>query len=326
MKIQNAKELLSKIETDLKAAELTKKGFVKHCDDLGEKKELIKNLIYFLSEISAEKKYDFIDSFAKFSGILRKNVSDTVSGNDLKQEYHTVLKLVDLVDVDSSCALGDKFNTYALAMDALRNRGLDELIMPLFVKDDGSIVFRPYSMPELQLAKLEDFFTYIDADGNERSIEDRLRFWKSYSHSCTGIIGDGKGNFKIDSISKDLILIDKDFNSSVLLVNYDSINQPSFKYDKKFFERGLKTSEAADFEPFRLLFGDDDIGKSIISESNDVITKNNLDKNGMGLYVPEDLEGLRALYSDYGSNVNSYYLLNNARFLLSSPREKLHEK
>ena len=125
MKIQNAKELLSKIETDLKAAELTKKGFVKHCDDLGEKKELIKNLIYFLSEISAEKKYDFIDSFGKFNNILKKNATLNLLSADLKHEYNVMLKLIDLVDVDSSCALGDKSNTYALAMDALRNRGLD---------------------------------------------------------------------------------------------------------------------------------------------------------------------------------------------------------
>ena len=102
MKIQNAKELLSKIETDLKAAELTKKGFVKHCDDLGEKKELIKNLIYFLSEISAEKKYDFIDSFGKFNNILKKNATLNLLSADLKHEYNVMLKLIDLVDVDSS--------------------------------------------------------------------------------------------------------------------------------------------------------------------------------------------------------------------------------
>ncbi|MFH1456327.1 MAG: hypothetical protein ABIF40_05260, partial [archaeon] len=114
-------------------------------------------------------------------------------------------------------------NTYALGVHKLRNECKLEDSHPTFVLD-GNRVFRPLTFRETIEARVNDYETLKDRDGNVRSKEDQLKLFKRYLHSCTGVAyKKSTTKFKIIPVCADLIGIDKDFNQHFLPINYANL-------------------------------------------------------------------------------------------------------
>jgi len=93
---------------------------------------------------------------------------------------------------------------------------------PTFTLDDGSKIYRPLTFKETIEARINDY--------ESSTPEERLKLFKSWNNTCTGIAYKANGiikkstKFKIIPQAKELILLPQDYNQSTLPVEYDKIS------------------------------------------------------------------------------------------------------
>ena len=115
--------------------------------------------------------------------------------------------------------------TYAIAVHVLRGAcNVNSSAHPLFTRGNRSRIYRPLTFKETIKAKVEDYNTTHDKDGNERTLDERLRFFNKYIDSCTGMAYKTKSTeFQIILECEPLIEIARDFNEAFLPDSYASV-------------------------------------------------------------------------------------------------------
>ncbi len=118
-------------------------------------------------------------------------------------------------------------DTYADGVDALReDLKLSPAAHPVFVKEDGGTIYRPLTFKETIKARVENYEKTHNADGTERTMDDRLYLITvRWNDSCTAVAYKaGTTNFKIIPQSQDLITIQVDFKEAFMDVSYRSLS------------------------------------------------------------------------------------------------------
>lgn len=199
--------------------------------------------------------------------------------------------------------------TYAIAVHVLRGACHVNLsTQPLFTREDGSRIYRPLTFKETIQAKIEDYNTTHDKDGNERTLDDRLRFFNKYIDSCTGMSYKKESTeFQIILECSPLIEIARDFNEAFLPDSYASVKN-GIKLNSsgrgKKYNQSLTKQEIENHEGWRtavddvaLLRNHRDIVFSALAARND----GNMPDKAMGFYVRSntDEDELRALFVSY---------------------------
>ena len=221
-------------------------------------------------------------------------------------------------------------STYARGVHAMQKACEKETssLHPLFIIDNGSQIYRPLTFKEVIQARVTDYNTLQDEDGNERDLEDRLRFFNHWIDSCTGMAYKaGTTKFKVIPLCRELITIKKSFNDAFLPVQYDNIVGVELDTGKGEYDRSLTKKEVVNHKAWLAAVEDD---KSLLKEYRDIVfaqlkTRYNLD-TGMGFYfadVGEEDDELRALLVDNLSGSSSAFgsdsLLSGGSFLLVAP-------
>lgn len=227
----------------------------------------------------------------------------------------------------------DYFNTYALGVDHIRSISITpNNTQPIFVKPDGSNIYRPLTMLESLEVMVNDYNTLKDASGQDRTSEDRKKLLSNYKFTCTGIAYKAGGKeIKIIPQSTELITIPSTHNSAFLPITYNNIigtilNPANAKYNQL-----LSETEVNNHPAWIASVGDTKQGRNILKEYTSMIFKILSEKQqttAMGFYTNQNptTDELRALYVRViGSNsfANGSYDLNYyARFLLVAPQKK----
>ncbi|MBU2590383.1 MAG: hypothetical protein KKB39_06500, partial [Nanoarchaeota archaeon] len=158
-----------------------------------------------------------------------------------KEEIERMKKALGITDSDESgdnkdtstdlsnleYILMPKADTYALGVEALQNScNVDPSNAQfMFTQDDTSRIIRPLTFEENIKARVDDYETLFDKNGNERDLEARKRLFQIGLDSCTGIAYKAKTTkFKILNECSELINIASNFNSKYLPINYRGIN------------------------------------------------------------------------------------------------------
>jgi hypothetical protein len=218
-------------------------------------------------------------------------------------------------------------STYALGVQALRNLSASSPDHPIFPRSDGSDIIRPLSFNEVIRAKLEDFNTLRDESGNERSLDDRLKFFDTYIDSSTGIAYKrGTKEFKIIPLCEPLITIDRGFNDRFMAVNYDSILGAELDSSAGKYGELLTKDEIENHPAWRTaLLGDVDLLRNyrdVVFEALKGRNDGNMPEKAMGFWVLKNLpeDQLLALFVYYLNDSSNAYgnndLSNNASFFL----------
>ncbi len=235
--------------------------------------------------------------------------------------------------VEGSYLLMPQASTYAQGAYAMRKACEKETSSPhpLFTVDDGSQIYRPLTFKEVIQAKVTDYNTLLDEEGNDRTLEDRLRFFENWIDSCTGMAYKaGTTAFKVIPMSKELITIKKSFNEEFSPIEYDDMVGVELDTSKGKYDDSLTKKEVINHKAWLAAVEED---KVLLKEYRDIVfdqLKTKYDRDtGMGFYfadVGEEDDELRALFvyslnysSDaYGSND----LSSSGSFLLVAPSRK----
>jgi len=207
--------------------------------------------------------------------------------------------------------LMDETDTYAQGVQALRDacEADPNSSHPQFTRDDGSLIYRPLTFKETIQEKVDDFNKLNDDEGNERNLDDRLRFFDHWVDSSTGIAYKaGTKNFKIVQICQPLVCIDKDFDDAFLTVGYESIEGIKLISEGGTYNKSLSKRQVLEHEAWQTTVEED---KSLLKEYCDIVfaqlkERYNIEK-GMGFYVVSetDEDQLRALFV-FSLDSNSY--------------------
>src|SRR3989344_8632286 len=229
--------------------------------------------------------------------IINKGSGDTSNG-DIKGRYE----------------LMPQANTYALGVEAVRNTATNNP----FIQDNGSRIYRPLTFKENIEARVNDYETSKDKDGNERTPEERLRFFNTWLDSSTGIaFKKGSTLFKIINECSELITIDSAFNEAYLPVDYSKLQGNELDSSKGTYNKGLTKEQVIEHESWiAALQGD----KSLLKNYAEIVFNVKKGNELMGFYVRSNTgnDELRALCvgslaSD--SNAGDRVLGSVARFL-----------
>ena len=235
--------------------------------------------------------------------------------------------------LEGSYILMDQTDTYAKGVHALRKASQKYTASPhpTFTKSDGSQIYRPLTFKEVIQARVTDYNTLLDEEGNERTLEGRLRFFKKWIDSCTGMAYKANTTkFKLINVCPELITISKGFNDNFLSINYDSVTGIELDSSKGKYDESLTKKEVINHKAWLAAVEED---KVLLKEYCDIVFDQLKKKygrdTGIGFYffdVGEDDE-LRALFVDSlnnNSNAGGFSYLNlSGSFLLVAPsREK----
>lgn len=238
------------------------------------------------------------------------------------------------VVLEGTYILMDQADTYAKGAYALQKacQKRTDSPHPQFTLDDGSQIYRPLTFKEVIQAKVIDYNTLHNEEGNERDLEDRLRFFNHWIDSCTGMAYKaGTTKFKVVPVCKELITIKKGFNEEFLPIEYDSIVGLELDTGEGKYDTSLTKKEVMNHKAWLAAVDED---KSLLKEYRNIVfdqLKAKYDRDiGMGFYfadVGEEDDELRALFVnnlDNNSNADgNNNLLSNGSFLLVAPsREK----
>ena len=116
--------------------------------------------------------------------------------------------------------------TYALGVQQLRDECAKDPNPnhPTYTLSDGSKVIRPLTFKENLEARVNEYNTLKNADGSNRTKEERLRLFNTCLDSCCGTAYQrGSTKFKIILQCSELISIDSAFNQSFLPIDYSQI-------------------------------------------------------------------------------------------------------
>jgi len=130
------------------------------------------------------------------------------------------------VALEGSYLLMDQADTYAKGVHNLQKacQKRSDSPHPTFTKPDGSLIYRPLTFKETLQIKIIDYNTLKDEEGNDRDLEDRLRFFNHWIDSCTGMAyKGGTTKFKVVPTCEELITIKNSFNETFLPIEYDAI-------------------------------------------------------------------------------------------------------
>ena len=223
-------------------------------------------------------------------------------------------------DIQGSYILMPQTNRYAQGVHALQQACVDESNKNHPTKNG---IYRPLIFKEDLQARLEDYETLRDERGNERSFDDRIRFFKRWLDSCCGVAyKGGTTKFKLVPICNELVTIDQGFNRAALDVNYGSIQGTELDSGKAKCGKLLTKSEIENHPAWiAAVEGDVELLKSYRDVVFDILRERNPQKKmpskAMRFWVlnsPSN-DQLRALFVNnlgydsnaYGSNYLKYY-------------------
>ena len=213
--------------------------------------------------------------------------------------------------------------TYALGVQALRDsykRGECPSQPTVVIK--GVEVVRPFTFKEVLEARVEDYETLRDAQGNERTEEQRLQLWRRWNDSCTAIMYQGgTSRFKIVPVSEHLVGIRSDFNEYFIAdFDYDSYDVPELDSAQLgvVYNNWLLTREQVlDHPAWRAAVGNTADGRKLLEAYSELafhLFPRERNNRGSGFYVRQlpRSDELRALCvsSRGSSSANGYYNLN----------------
>ena len=154
-------------------------------------------------------------------------------------------------------------NTYGLGLvQLIKECGLDaKTAQPTFTLNDGSKIYRPLTFKETIQARVNDY--------ESSTPEERLKLFKSWNNTCTGIAYKANGiikkstKFKIIPQAKELILLPQDYNQSTLPVEYDKISGIELDRTKAKYNKPLTIDEVLNHEGWQTLVqGDNQLLKT----------------------------------------------------------------
>jgi hypothetical protein len=119
----------------------------------------------------------------------------------------------------------ERKNTYAAAIQHLQEQHQQgHLPAQPTITINGRTYARPLTLKETLIAKLTDFHTLHDTQGNERSMDDRLQLFNQWLHTCTGIAYKaGTTKIKIKPVCNQLITIPPTHNQQGLYTPYEHV-------------------------------------------------------------------------------------------------------
>ena len=224
--------------------------------------------------------------------------------------------------------------SYANGVGAFRDSYKDkeaEVPQQLLYDNNGKTIIRPLTFRENLLARVEDFETLNNSDGTERTLDQRLRLFKKWLDSCTGIAYSAEqtdsnqtDDFRIIPVCKELITISSSFNQEFISINYATLQEGTpLKRSQAKYNLGLTQSEVLEHQGWLVAVEED---KTLLQAYSTIVFSNMVQSNGnaMGFYLRNDIgrNQLRALFVDYGfsSNAVGYDVLNDrASFLRVAP-------
>ena len=222
-------------------------------------------------------------------------------------------------------------DTYALGVHALREACVNDpnSAQLLFTKDDGSEIYRPLTFKETIRARVDDFNTSVAENGEERSLDERLKLYAHYIDSCTSIAYKAETTkFKVIPVCKKLITIDSSFNENFLPVDYDTLSGVELDSSNEKYDQSLTKQEIENHSGWRTALEDD---LDLLKEYRNIVfealkdSEGNQPEKAMGFYVMGNTAQaqLRALFVDYlNSNSNaggSVSLYDSGSFLQVAP-------
>ena len=190
---------------------------------------------------------------------------------------------------------------------------------PTFSKPDGSLIYRPLNFKETIQVRVIDYNTVKDEDGNDRDLEDRLRFFNHWIDSCTGMAyKGGTTRFKVVPTCEELITIKNNFNDTFLPIEYDAIVGVELDTTAGKYDESLTKKEVMNHQAWLAAVNED---KELLKEYRNIVfdqlkAKYSRD-TGMGFYFANvgEEDQLRALFVynlNYYSNASGDYDLSNS--------------
>ncbi|MFH1455976.1 MAG: hypothetical protein ABIF40_03435 [archaeon] len=189
-------------------------------------------------------------------------------------------------------------NTYALGVHKLRNECNSSNSHPKLTLSNGSSIYRPLTFKETIEARVKDYETLKDENGNVRSKEERLKLFQRYLLSCTGVAYKKETTkFKIIPVCADLIGIDKDFNQHFLPINYANLTGTELDSSQNKYNTLLTKQEVLN-NPAWLTAVEDD--KNLLKVYVNIVFSVKQENKLMRFWVRQNIEEdeLRALFVD----------------------------
>jgi len=209
--------------------------------------------------------------------------------------------------------------TYALGVEKLKNACLADQLnaQPLFTQNDNSKIIRPLTFEENIRARVNDFETLLDENGNDRSLEQRKRLFNTLLDSCTGIAYKAKTTkFKLITECSELVNIANNFNEEYLPISYNAVNGIELDSSKGIYNKLLTPQQVLEHKAWNAIVQD----SSLLKTYTDIVFQLKPGDKRMGFRVRQNTkkDELRALYVyviDYISNADGDYSLDYAYFL-----------
>ena len=210
--------------------------------------------------------------------------------------------------------------TYALGVEKLKNACLADQMnaQPLFTQNDNSRIIRPLTFEENIRARVNDFETLLDENGNDRSLKQRKRLFNTWLDSCTGLAYKSKTTkFKIITECSELVNIANNFNEEYLPISYNAVNGIELDSSKGIYNKLLTPQQVFEHKVWNAVVQD----SALLKTYTDIVFQLNPGDERMRFWVMQNTEKdeLRALFVyniDNNSDASGYAnLLNNAYFL-----------
>ena len=241
----------------------------------------------------------------------------------------TVPPVLERTAIEGTYILMPETSSYALGVHSMRKKCKEETASPhpQFTLNDGSQIYRPLTFKEVIQAKVIDYNTLHHEEGNERDLEDRLRFFNHWIDSGTGMAYKaGTTKFKVVPQCTELITIKKGFNKEFLPIEYDAIVGVELDTTAGKYDESLTKKEVMNHKAWLAAVEED---KALLKEYRNIVfdqLKTKYDRDiGMGFYFADvgEEDELRALFVNllnYNSNASGNGSLSNGgSFLLVAP-------
>ena len=228
----------------------------------------------------------------------------------------------------------DRFDTYAKGVEFIRTIPITiNSVQPIFVMPNNSQVYRPLTTLASLEVMVNDYNRLKDANGKNRTQEDRERLFTNYKFTCTGVAYE-KGGKKIKIIpqSTDLITIPETHNTAFLTEDYVNASGQTLIVEKAKYNQLLTKDEVLAHPAWIASVEQTKHGRKVLEEYTNIVfdmlaTKKNSTK-GMGFYITSNptVDQLRALFVGsidvYSGAGGGSGLSCDARFLLVAPSQK----
>jgi len=220
-------------------------------------------------------------------------------------------------------------DTYAKGVEALRNACLADPLnaQPLFTQNDNSRIIRPLTFEENIKARVNDFETLLDENGNDRSLEQRKRLFNTWLDSCTGIAYKSKTTkFKIITECSELINIANNFKKAYLPISYDAVNGIELDSNNDIYNTLLTPQQVLEHKAWNAVVND----SSLLKTYSGIVFQLHSGDERMGFRVRQNTEKdeLRALYVnniDLNSIASGTNNLNNNAYFLRVTQKNFHK-